>query len=176
MSDQLEEIEKLRQELAQAKEEKLRLLADFDNSRKRLQREKEEYTRYAAEGIIRELVSITDSLTQAIIAVDKQPHEDAVVKGVHLIQQQLAALLTKEGVKRAPGVGEKFDPHVHEAVAHVTVESTEEDGKIIEEVQTGYLLNGKLLRPALVKVAKAQTQQLTDEELSEWGKGGCGCD
>ncbi len=162
--------------IEQLKEQQLRLLADFENARKRLQREKEEFAKFSKEGILRDLLAIVDSLAQAMAAVDKQPHEDAVVKGVHLIHRQLMGLLEKEGVKPIPAVGAKFDPNVHESVGHVPAESPEQDGKVVMEVQTGYWMHGKILRPALVKVAKAEPQGLTDEQLSEWGKGGCGCD
>lgn len=134
-------------------DEHLRALAEFENTKKRLQREKEEFARYAAETVIRELLPIIDSLDQALVAVDKQPDSDAVVKGVHLIHRQLLGLLKKEGVQRIPTVGEVFDPHRHEAVAQVEAPEGTPDHTITEEVQSGYTMHGTVIRPAMVKVA-----------------------
>ena len=150
-----DELERLREDAKQAKDQYLRTLAEFENAKKRLSREKEEFTRYAAETMVRELLPIVDSLDQALVAVDKQADPQAVIKGVHLIYRQLLGLLDREGVKRIPTVGEPFDPHKHEAVAQVDAQDGVADDTIIEEVQVGYTLHGKVIRPAMVKVAKA---------------------
>lgn len=161
-------VERLQQELQSATERYLRAVADFDNTRKRLQREKEEYARFSTESMVRDLLPIVDSLSQALVAVDKQADTDAVVKGVHLIYRQLLGLLEKEGVKRISTVGQVFDPHVHEAVAHVDAGPDNSD-KIVEEVQAGYLMHGKVIRSALVKVGrhdgqKAEVREQKSEE------------
>ncbi len=185
-SDVQEElIQQLRQEAQTAKEQYVRAVADFENARKRLQREKEEFAKYSTETIIRELLPILDSLSQALVAVDKQSDADAVVKGVHLIYRQLLGLLEKEGVKRVGSVGQKFDPHVHEAVAHIDAPKETQD-KVVEEVQTGYTLHGRLIRPALVKVGRHSSTDLgqTGDSEPDWlenkGEEGrsssCGCD
>jgi len=149
------------QEAAQAKDQCLRALADIENTRKRLQREKEEFLKYATEGVVRGLLPIADSLDQALVAVDKQSDPQAVIKGVHLIYRQLLGLLEKEGVKRIPTVGGRFDPHQHEAVARVDAADGAPDGTIVEEVQTGYTMHGKVIRHAMVKVAH-QSPDTTD--------------
>jgi molecular chaperone GrpE len=148
------EVERLKQQLQQAKEQSLRALADVENTKKRLSREKEDYTRYASETVVRELLPIVDSLDQALVAVDRQSDPQAVVKGVHLIFRQLLGVLDREGVKRIPTVGEPFDPHLHEAVAQVDAPDGTADNTIVEEVQVGYTMHGKVIRPAMVKVAK----------------------
>jgi len=142
--------------LAQAKQvdHYVRQLADLDNAKKRLQREREEFSQYAAEKVIRELLPILDSLSQALVAVDQQSDPQAVMQGVHLIHQQLLRLLEREGVRRIPTVGEPFDPHRHEAVAQVETAAHAADGTIVEEIHVGYTMHGKVLRPAMVKVAK----------------------
>lgn len=151
-------LERLKQELAHAQERYLRTLAESDNARKRLQREKDEFVRFASEAVIRGLLPIIDSLDQALVAVDQQNEAPAVVKGIHLIYRQLLGLLEKEGVKRIPTIGEPFDPHRHEAVAQVeTADGTPEE-TILEEVQVGYTMHGKVIRPAMVKVAKTSSQ------------------
>ncbi len=157
-----DEIERLKQELKQAKDQSLRTLAEFENTKKRLRREQEEFIRFAAETMVRELLPIVDSLDQALVAVDKQSDPEAIIKGVHLIHRQLLGLLEKEGVKRIPTVGEPFDPHKHEAVAQVEATDGTADERIIEEVQVGYTMYGKVIRPAMVKVAKAKDSKANE--------------
>lgn len=152
----MEELARLAADAKEANDRYLRTLAEAENTRKRLQREKEEFARYAAEALVRELLPIIDGLDQALVAVDKQQDPQAVVKGVHLIYRQLLGLLNKEGVQRIPTVGQTFDPHVHEAVAQVEPTDGAADGTIAEEVQVGYTMHGKLIRPAIVKVAQAR--------------------
>ena len=149
----------IQDEIKRLNDQHLRVVAEFENTKKRLQREKEEFARFAAETVIRELLPIIDGLDQALVAVDKKPDSDAVVKGVHLIYRQLLGLLKKEGVERIPTVGEPFDPHRHEAVAQVEASEETPDHTITEEVQAGYLMHGKVVRPAMVKVAVKPTQQ-----------------
>lgn len=158
MSAKVEELERLRREVQQVKDQYLRTLAEADNAKKRLHREKEEFARYAAESVVRALLPIVDSLDQALVAVDKQADPQAVTKGVHLIYRQLLGLLEKEGVKRIPTVGEPFDPHKHEAVAQVEPGDGVADETVAEEVQVGYTMHGKVIRPAIVKVTK-QTKE-----------------
>jgi molecular chaperone GrpE len=163
--------ERLKEEAKQAQEKYLRLLADYENAKKRLQREREEFARYAAETLVRELLPILDSLDQALVAVDRGSDPEAVVKGVHLIHRQLLGLLRKEGVVRIPTVGELFDPHKHEAVAQLDATDGTPDETIMEEVQVGYAMHGKVIRPAMVKVAKnsatSNQQPATVEETEE---------
>lgn len=182
-----DELARLRGDLQQAKDQSLRMMADVENIKKRLQREKDEFSRYAAETLIRELLPILDSLDQALVAVDpstpphpvagcgvardsapqetgskaevpaglrKQADTQAVLVGLRLIRQQLLKLLEREGVQRIPAVGQSFDPHRHEAVGQVETNDGKTDGTVVEEVQVGYIMHGKVLRPAMVKVAK----------------------
>lgn len=150
-------------ETAKQTEQFLRALADVENTKKRLQREQEDLRRYAAETILRELLPIMDSLGQALVAVDKQSDPEAVTKGVHLIYRQLLGLLEKEGVQRIPTVGERFDPHRHEAVAQVEVDDHHAEGTVVEEVQVGYTMHGRVIRPAMVKVAKKTVDRVPHE-------------
>jgi molecular chaperone GrpE len=145
----------LERQAQEAKDQYLRTLAEMDNLRKRLQREKEEFSKYAVEGVARELLPIVDSLDQALVAVDRQSDPQTVARGVHLIYRQLLGLLEKEGIKRIPTVGHRYDPHLHEAAEQVPAPNGEADGTIVEEVHVGYTMHGKVIRPALVKVARA---------------------
>jgi len=158
-----EQIAKLQQEVREAKEQSLRTLAEFENTKKRLQRDQETAIRFAAETMIRALLPIVDSLSQALVAVDKQADPQAVIKGVHLIYRQLLGVLNQEGVKRIETVGQLFDPHLHEAVGHVPPQDGQAEGMIVEEIQVGYLMHDKVLRPAMVKVAKKSSPQSTDD-------------
>src|SRR3990167_4865125 len=128
-----EELERLQEEVKQAKEQSLRALAEFENTKKRLHREKEEFAKYAAEAVLRELLPILDGLAQALVAVEKGSDPEAITKGVHLIYRQLLGVLEKEGVTRIATVGERFDPHLHEAVAQVPAGARHADGIIAEE-------------------------------------------
>lgn len=157
------EVEQLRRELEQAKTDYLRVLADVENTKKRLQREKEEFTKYAAEAVLRDVLPIVDSLGQALVAVDKQSDPQSVIKGVHLIYRQLLGLLEQEGVKRISTIGETFDPHRHEAVGHVDAAEGQADGTIVEEVRAGYTMHGKVVRPAMVKISQQHTDTLEEE-------------
>ena len=166
-----EEIERLKRDAQQAKDQYLRTLADYENAKKRLQREREEFVKYSAETMVRGLLPIVDSLDQALVAVDKQSDPQAVIKGVHLIYRQLLGLLEKEGVKRIATVGEPFDPHRHEAIAQVDTTDGTADDTVMEEVQVGYTMHGKVIRPAMVKVARkpatSDKQQATSKEQQQ---------
>ena len=157
-----EQLAQAKQEAAAAKEQYVRETAELENTKKRLHREKDEFAKYAAELVLRELLPIIDGLNQAVVAVDKPTDPQAVVKGVHLIYRQLLGLLEKEGIKRIPTVGERFDPHQHEAVEQVEPPQGVADGTIVEEVHAGYTMHGKVIRPALVKVAKSTDQKSED--------------
>ncbi|MDP3722025.1 MAG: nucleotide exchange factor GrpE [Candidatus Omnitrophota bacterium] len=154
-----QEVQRLTRELQQAKEQYVRTLAEFDNARKRLHREKEEFVRYAAEAIVGRLLPIVDSLDHALAAVDKVVDPQAVVKGVQLIHRQLLDVLEREGIKRILSVGEAFDPNQHEAIAQVETKDGMAENTVVEEIQVGYTLHGKVLRPAMVKVAKKSSPQ-----------------
>jgi molecular chaperone GrpE len=160
-------IERLQRQLHEANDQRVRALAEFENSRKRLNREKEEFVRYAAETVVRQLLPIIDSLDQALVAVDKQADTHAVVKGVHLIYRQLLGLLEKEGVERIPTIGEPFDPHQHEAVAQVEASDGTPEDTVVEEVQVGYTMHGRVIRPAIVKVAKKPATSNQPSVISE---------
>lgn len=162
-----DKVKALERALQETKEQYLRTLAETDNTRKRLHREREEFAKYAAETLVRGLLPIADSLSQAVVAVDKQADAQAVVKGVHLIYRQLLGLLEKEGVKRIPTVGEPFDPHQHEAVAQVDAGDGTPDDTVVEEIQVGYTMHGKVIRPAMVKVARKTAASHQESAHSE---------
>jgi len=131
----------------------VRAHAEFENVRKRLEKDKNDFVKYANEGMITEFLPIIDNLEIAEKHIKEAKDFGAVTKGVDMIQVQIQAFLKDIGLERMKTVGEKFDPHVHEAVE--TEESKDkDDGLISAELKPGYKLNGRLLRPAMVKIVK----------------------
>jgi len=132
----------------------LRLGADFDNTRKRLEREKQEFLKFANEAIILELLNILDDLERVVeLAQGKHENLSSFLKGVEMILAHLYELLKKYGVKPIDAEGKLFDPHFHEAIMQVENKELPEH-TIVEELQRGYLLNERVIRTAKVGVTK----------------------
>lgn len=130
----------------------LRAQADFDNFRRRTAKEKEELAQYASMKLIDQLVPIVDNFERALAAATSNNDYDSLAKGVDMIFRQLSQTLEAEGLKAIVAVGEPFNPEFHQAI--MQVESDEyEEGIVVEEVQKGYMLKEKVLRPAMVKVS-----------------------
>ncbi|MDP8259715.1 MAG: nucleotide exchange factor GrpE [Candidatus Gygaella obscura] len=134
-------------------EKLLRLHADFENTKKRFERQSQEFAQFANCGIILELLNILDDLGRAVTAAEKKQEDfPAFLKGVEMILSHLHDLLKKNGLSVVEAKGKKFDPNTHEAL--MQVDSPEEDGTVLEELQKGYLLYDKVIRTSKVKVAK----------------------
>lgn len=148
-SSNKEEVAKLQQENADLRDRVTRTLADFDNFRKRSQRESQEFRRYALLEPLRELLAVADNLDLALSA---QGSAEDLKRGVEMIHRQMQELLRRFGVTEVPAVGQPFDPTQHEAVARE--ESPEVKAPTVSaELRRGYKLHDRLLRPAMVKVA-----------------------
>lgn len=147
-------VEDLRRELDDRQDRLLRALAETDNVRRRAQRDREEYVKYAVEGLARDLLPILDNLDRAVTAARAAGDAGRVVEGVELIQRELLRVLERHGVTRYSALGQRFDPTRHEAVARVVSEDEPPD-TVVSEIVPGYLLNGRVLRPAMVGVAAA---------------------
>ncbi|WP_339287730.1 nucleotide exchange factor GrpE [Paenibacillus sp. FSL E2-0201] len=130
----------------------LRAQADFDNFRRRTQKEKEELAQYATSKLVTELLSVLDNFERALVTTPSGPESEAFVKGVNMIFRQLDGVLKSEGLTAMETVGQPFNPEYHQAIMQVESEEYEE-GIVTEEVQKGYLLKDKVLRPAMVKVS-----------------------
>jgi molecular chaperone GrpE len=130
----------------------LRKTAEFDNYRKRTDRERLQLSEAAAADLIEELLPLVDDMERAL-RVETGPEADPIRRGVELIHKQLLETLRKRGVKPIESLGADFDPHFHQAVAHEPAEGHRE-GEVTEEFRRGYMLGDRLLRPAMVKVAK----------------------
>jgi molecular chaperone GrpE len=154
------ETDALRAELAALRDRHLRLQAEFDNFRKRQQREREDAHRQAKERLLRELPDVLDNLERAQRhsgAADAAP--ESLAQGVELVSRQLREILGRFGAEPMTALGAPFDPHRHEAMSRVPTAGDPPDGTVVEEMRRGWLLDGRVLRPALVAVAT-----LPDEE------------
>jgi molecular chaperone GrpE len=143
--------------LAAEKEELMNTLvrrqADFENYRKRIERERKDDARRGTSRMLQELLPVLDAFERALRSHDK-PSDDEYRKGVELIYRQLWDTLSKNGLERIAAEGKHFDPHFHEAIERVETQEYP-DGAIIQVVQEGYLFDGRVLRPSLVRVAVA---------------------
>lgn len=150
-ADLIAALEKLRAEKEQLYDRLLRKQAEIENLRKRTQREKEEFRQYANEELIRALLPVLDSFERALKHRDANLPE-TLFQGMEIIYRQLQEVLAQAGLVRIESEGKLFDPHLHQAIE--TVEAPERrDQEIVEELQRGYRLRHRLLRPAIVKVA-----------------------
>ena len=129
-----------------------RLRADFDNYRKRTQKEKVDLIKYASERLVGELLPVLDNFDRAVSAAKVNPDFTSFSQGVEMILRQMQTALSKEGLKAMEAVGQPFDPNLHEAVLRVNSAEYPEN-TVIEELQRGYYLKEKLLRPCMVKVS-----------------------
>lgn len=138
-------------ELEAMREKWLRSAADFDNAKKRLAREKEEYLKFSQENLIRSLLPVLDNFERALAhGPSEKSGASGVLAGIEMVYKQLNEILKAQGLKRIKTVGEIFDPHAHEAVAFVQDEGR--DHEIVEEVEAGYYLHDRLLRAPKVRV------------------------
>ena len=136
----------------------LRLQAEFENFKKRMDKEKSDFIKYASEELIIELLSIIDSFERAFDSISKSKDFKVLHQGVEMILKQIHQLLEKRGLKKIESLGKTFDPLKHEAVMHIPSDEHPEN-TVVEEIQTGYTLGDRVLRPALVKVAKEKSKE-----------------
>jgi len=148
------EIEELRRQLDDKQDRLLRALAEADNIKRRTQRDREEYARYANESLIRDLIPVLDNFDRALDAARKAGDSTRLVEGVELIQRELLKVLERAGVTRYSALGQRFDPTRHEAVARV-ISPGSAPNTVVGETASGYLLHDRVLRPAMVSVAVA---------------------
>lgn len=144
------EVEKLRSERDALLDRMARMQAEFDNARKRAAREQQDYRDYALADAIKTLIPVLDSFDRAL---ESSPEKSDFHVGVELIHKQLQDALAKIGVQPVSAKGQQFDPRFHEAIEMVETEEVP-DQQVIEELQPGYKLKNRLLRPAMVKVAR----------------------
>lgn len=146
------EVDLLKEQLEEQKNKLLRALADFDNYKKRSALEREQFVQFANESLIIELLPIIDGFSRAIEAAEKSSAAENIVKGLALIKRQFEDVLKKHGVAEIEALNKPYDPNLHEAILQKESESPE--GIIIEEMQKGYTLHGRVIRPSMVIVSK----------------------
>jgi molecular chaperone GrpE len=148
------QIEELKRQLDERQDRMLRALAEADNIRRRVQRDAEERVKFANESLVRELIPVLDNLDRALESARKTAGADSLLSGVELIQRELLRVFERAGVTRYSAVGQPFDPTRHEAIARVVSPQAAPD-TVVSETAPGYLLHGRVVRPALVAVAAA---------------------
>jgi molecular chaperone GrpE len=149
-------LEAAKAEQAKLKDQLLRTLADFDNFRKRSRRELSDAEKRGRDDLLKEFLPVFDNLDRAGAHAETATDVKALADGITLVMRQFSDMLSKLGIERVGGVGQPFDPAVHEAVQQMET-SDFEPGTIAAEVQAGYRTAEKLIRPALVVVAKAKS-------------------
>lgn len=164
------EIEELKKRLEEKEKEAkenydrlLRTAADFENYKKRATKEKEEWTKFANEDLLRAILPFVDNLERAINHAQKVVDTGVLIEGVRLTIQQLQQALNKFGLSSFESVGKPFDPAMHEAMLVVETDK-HEPNQVVEEFQRGYLLNDRLLRPATVSVSKPLVKEVLTSE------------
>src|SRR4030065_1741453 len=159
-----EEVEELKKKLEEKEKEAkenyerlLRTAADLENYKKRAAREKEDWTKFANEDLLKVILPFIDNLERAVNHAQKAVDTGVLIEGVRLTLQQLLQALTKFGLSSFASVGKPFDPAMHEAMLVVETDK-HEPNQVVEEFQKGYLLNERLLRPATVSVSKSPSK------------------
>jgi len=153
-ADEISEMEKLQEEAAEWKDKYLRLVAEFDNFRKRNARERIELTQTAGKDVIASLLDVVDDCERAQKQVETSKDANAIKEGVLLVFNKLRNTLQSKGLKPMNSVGQEFNPDLHEAITEIPASSKETVGKVLDEVQKGYYLNDKIIRFAKVVVGK----------------------
>ncbi|HET9360486.1 MAG TPA: nucleotide exchange factor GrpE [Vicinamibacterales bacterium] len=144
-------LDELRREKDALQDRLLRTAAEFDNYRKRMERERRELSDHIRADVLKDVLPIVDNFERALQAAGTET--ESFGKGVELIYRQMLDFLKKRGVTPIEALGADFDPNFHQAVIHETSDAHRE-GEVMEELQRGYMLGDRLLRPAMVKVAK----------------------
>ncbi|OGV52908.1 MAG: nucleotide exchange factor GrpE [Lentisphaerae bacterium GWF2_52_8] len=159
-------VEALTKELSEAKDKYLRLMADYDNYRKRTAKEIASARMTAVEHCLAPFLQVFDHFSMAMAASKNSNNIDALLAGLNMIQSEFSKALNELGVERIESHGQDFDPNLHEAIAN---EPSEEhgDGKVIRQLSCGYKLEGRLLRPATVVVSSGPPQEETDNATNE---------
>ena len=149
--------ENLSDEIEQLKDEKLRLLADMENLRKRSDRDRMDSIRYGSINFARDILSTSDNLSRALDAIPKDARKTEtminLINGLGMIQREFTSVLEKHGIKKIDALNQRFDHNLHQAMMEIESEKVEE-GLVVQEIQTGYTMHDRLLRPSMVGVAK----------------------
>jgi len=165
-----DEYKKILKESSDLREEKLRLLAEMENLRKRFEKERLDLIKFGNINLAREILLLGDNLERALVAIpkdEKYPQSiNNLVEGLKIVQKEFSSVLEKNGVKKIDSLNKKFDHNYHQAIMEIEKEDVE-DGTIVQEIQTGYTMHDKLLRPAMVGVAKKITTEKSKKNIDK---------
>lgn len=158
ISSEISREEDIQAEVDKLKDQLLRTMAELDNYRKRAEREREEMAKFAITGFARDLLTVPDNLRRALesVPVDHEKPEEllkTLLEGVEITEKELLTAFKKHGIEKIEPVGKPFDHHLHQAMFELE-DPDQPAGTVVHVLQPGYTLNGRLLRPALVGVAK----------------------
>ncbi|HJV44603.1 MAG TPA: nucleotide exchange factor GrpE [Bacillota bacterium] len=142
----------LRKELEESHNRYLRVQADFDNFRKRTRKEKEDSMKYASLPVVEALLPAVDNLERALTASYDATNLESLLKGVEMVYRQIQQVLEQEGLQVIEAVGKPFDPQIHQAVMQEE-SADQEAGAILQELQKGYMMKDRVIRPSMVKVS-----------------------
>jgi molecular chaperone GrpE len=156
----------LKEEIKTLKEEKIRVLAEMENLRKRFEREKIDSIKYGSVNFARDILSPGDNLERALSVInDEEEHSQSIknlIDGLLMVKKEFSTALEKHGVTKIDSLNKKFDPNLHQAMMEVENNDLDE-GVVVQEIQTGYVMHDRLLRPAMVGVSK-KTQKIAKDE------------
>ena len=165
------EVDILKEEIKTLKEEKIRVLAEMENLRKRLEREKIDSIKYGSVNFARDVLSPGDNLERALSVINEEEEQSQSIKnlieGLLMVKKELSTALEKHGITKIDSLNKKFDPNLHQAMMEVENDDLDE-GVVVQEIQTGYMMHDRLLRPAMVGVSKKsqkRTKVESDKEL-----------
>ena len=154
----------LKEEIKTLKEEKIRVLAEMENLRKRFEREKIDSIKYGSVNFARDILSPGDNLERALSAInEEEEHPQSIknlIEGLLMVKKELSTALEKNGIEKIDTLNKKFDPNLHQAMMEIENNDLDE-GVVVQEIQTGYMMHDRLLRPAMVGVSK-KPQKATD--------------
>jgi molecular chaperone GrpE len=151
LTEEQVKIEALETEMKELKDRLVRIQADYDNFRRRTKQEKEAAAKYKAQSLIEEIIPAVDNFDRALGVKAESEEAKAILQGMDMVYRQLADALKNEGLEIIESVGQSFDPHFHQAVTQVETDEFESN-QVVEELQKGYKLRDRVLRPAMVKV------------------------
>ena len=161
----------LKEEIKTLKEEKIRVLAEMENLRKRFEREKIDSIKYGSVNFARDILSPGDNLERALSAInEEEEHPQSIknlIQGLLMVKKELSTALEKNGIEKIDTLNKKFDPNLHQAMMEIENNDLDE-GVVVQEIQTGYMMHDRLLRPAMVGVSKKPqkaTEVESDKEL-----------
>ena len=164
------EEERLQEEIRILKEDKIRVLAEMENLRKRFDREKIDSIKYGSVNFARDILSPGDNLERALSAINQEgDHPQSIknlIEGLKMVQKEFSSALEKNGISKINSMNEKFDPNLHQAMMEVERDDLDE-GIVVQEIQTGYTMHDRLLRPAMVGVSKKPKENNTSDSQDE---------